>query len=258
MALETTLLRENERIDDLLTNNLKIIQSDEVFSFSLDAVLLTHFCHVPKRGKLIDLCTGNGVIPILLTTRSECHIVGVEIQPRLHDMALRSVRLNGLESSIDIVCDDVRRAHERFGHGVFDHVTMNPPYLPAESSMPNVNPFIAAARHELNGTLDEMIAACARLVKSGGKVSIVHRPARLTEIIDTMRKYRLEPKRMRFVHPRLEEEANMVLIEAIKDGGVELRLLPPLIVFAHGQTYTPELQRIFYGRKARDEKYEGE
>ena len=111
------------------------------------------------------------------------------------------------------------------------------------------------ARHELNGTLDEIVKACARLVKSGGKVAMVHRPARLTEIIETMRKCRLEPKRMRFVHPRLDEEANMVLIEAIKDGGVELRLLPPMIVFEEGQASTPELQQIFYGRKARDESY---
>ncbi len=253
--MDTMLLKENERIDDLLTNNLKIIQSDEVFSFSLDAVLLARFCHVPKRGKVLDLCTGNGVIPILLSTRCEGQIVGVEIQPRLCDMALRSVQLNGLESSITIVCDDARRVHERFGHGAFDHVTINPPYLPATGRDKNINPYIANARHELNGTLDELVNACARLVKSGGKVSMVHRPARLTEIIETMRKYRLEPKRMRFVHPRLDEEANIVLIEAIKDGGVELRLLPPMIVFEEGQTYTPELQQIFYGRKARDESY---
>lgn len=248
-------LNPEERIDDLLTHQLKIIQSDEVFSFSLDAVLLARFSQIPPKGHILDLCTGNGVIPLLLTPRTRASITGVEIQERLYDMAVRSVRLNGLEDRIRLIQGDLKTVHEVLGYGRFDHVTVNPPYLPPRSGQQNVNPYVASARHEIHCTLEEVVAACARLVKSGGKVSMVHRPARLADIVDCFRSRRLEPKRIRFVHPRIDEEANMVLIEAIKDGGTEVRLLPPMIVFEKGQIYTPELQNIFYGRKARDSRY---
>lgn len=245
-------LHQNERIDDLLTNDLKLIQSEEVFCFSLDAVLLAHFASLPKRGKFLDLCTGNGVIPILLSTRTNGHITGVDIQERLIDMAQRSVQLNGLESQIELVCGDLREIHKQLGYGTYDYITVNPPYLPPGRGKMNENPYILAARYEIYCNLNDVVAACSKLVKSGGKVAIVHRSDRLVDLIAELRAHRLEPKRMRFVHPRSDEEANMVLVEAIKDGGKEVRVLPPLIVFAEGQTYTLELQKIFGGRIARD------
>jgi tRNA1(Val) A37 N6-methylase TrmN6 len=249
MKVERVELQPGERLDDLLTQDLKIIQSDEVFSFSLDAVLLARFCTAPKTGAIVDLCTGNGVIPLLLTTRTGARITGVEIQPRLADMARRNVELNELGDRVRIELADLKTYHEQAGHGSFDLVTVNPPYLSATSGEIKGNPHIAAARHELFATLSDVTLACARLVKSGGKVAMVHRPSRLAEIVTELRAAKLEPKRMRFIHPRRDQEANIVLIEALKDGKPELRLLPPLVVHEADGSYTEELLDIFYGRK---------
>ncbi|MEX2459935.1 MAG: tRNA1(Val) (adenine(37)-N6)-methyltransferase [Paenibacillaceae bacterium] len=232
-----------------MTHQLRIIQSDEVFSFSLDAVLLARFCTVPLRGKIIDLCTGNAVIPLLLSTRTKASIHAIEIQERLADMAERSVAMNQLQGQIHIIQGDLRRAHEKLGHGAFDLVTVNPPYLPVVNGVQNSNMHFAAARHEIHCNLEEVVASCAKLIRSGGKVAMVHRPSRLADIMSLMRQYRLEPKRIRFVHPRVEEEANMVLVEAMKDGKPELRLLPPVIAFKNKNDYSDELMDIFYGKK---------
>jgi tRNA1(Val) A37 N6-methylase TrmN6 len=237
-----------ERIDDLMTHDLRIIQSDDVFSFSLDAVLLARFCSVPSRGKIIDLCTGNAVIPLLLSTRTKASIHAIEIQERLADMAERSVRMNELQNQIQIIKGDLRVAHETLGHGEFDLVTVNPPYLPVVNGVQNTNEHFAAARHEIHCNLEEVVTSCAKLVRSGGKVAMVHRPSRLVDIMSLMRQYRLEPKRIRFVHPRVDEEANMVLIEAIKDGKPEVRMLPPVIAFKNKIDYSDELMQIFYGK----------
>lgn len=240
-------LHARERVDDLLTNELKIIQSNEVFSFSMDAVLLARFCTVPVKGAILDLCTGNGVIPLLLSTRTKANIVGVEIQHRLYDMAIRNVSMNHLEQQIRIIHGDLRLFHKEAGHGSFDAITVNPPYLPVHSGEQNLNEYMAIARHEVNCTLEDVIAACSKLVRAGGKVAMVHRPSRFAELICLMRQYRMEPKRIRFVHPRPTEEANMVLIEALKDGKPEVRLLPPLIVYENNNEYCRELLDIYYG-----------
>ena len=245
MNQQSGTLLPGERLDDLLRNELKIIQSREVFSFSIDAVLLAHFCSTPVKGRIMDLCTGNGVIPILLTARTRAAIDGVEIQERLASMAVRSVELNGLGDQVTIRHMDLKEAHLAYGHGVFDLVTVNPPYLATAPRDHNGNPHYAAARHELHCTLEDVIAACARLVRFGGKVAMVHRPSRLADILVLLRSYRLEPKRLRFVHPRAEEEANMVLIEAVREGKPDLRLLPPLFVYKEGQTYSDELLRVY-------------
>jgi tRNA1(Val) A37 N6-methylase TrmN6 len=241
-------LRSGERLDDLLTHNLKIIQSPEVFSFSLDAVLLARFAGIPPRGRILDLCTGNGVIPLLLSTRTEASIDGVEIQPRLADMALRSVQINDLSHRIRIIENDL--LEWKVEGELYDAVTVNPPYLPLQSGDHKDNYHQAMARHELGCKLEDVVAACARAVRPGGRVSMVHRPTRLVDIIDLMRRYRLEPKRIRFVHPRQEAEANMVLIEGTRDGKPESRLLPPLIVYGEDGDYTPELLAVFYGKAA--------
>ncbi|HEX7056174.1 MAG TPA: tRNA1(Val) (adenine(37)-N6)-methyltransferase [Bacilli bacterium] len=243
-------LRGRERIDDLLTHHLKIIQSDEVFSFSLDAVLLARFCTVPARGKIIDLGTGNGVIPLLLSTRTQATIIGVEIQERLWDMAVRNVALNGLQHQLSMIHGDLREIRQVTGAGSFDVVTINPPYLPIASGDKNINAHVAEARHEINCTLAEAVAACAGLVRAGGKVAMVHRASRLAEIIVLFRQHRLEPKRIRFVHPRAGQEANLVLVEATRDGKPEVRLLPPLIVH-EGESYCRELEDIYLGRQNR-------
>lgn len=242
------MLQAGERLDDLLTHNLKIIQSPEVFSFSLDAVLLARFAGVPPRGRLLDLCTGNGVIPLLLTTRTDASIDGIEIQPRLAHMAQRSVELNGLSEKINIVEADLREWNKE--GNLYDAITVNPPYLPLQSGDYKENHHQAMARHEIGCKLEDVIAACARSVRAGGRVSMVHRPSRLVDIIDLMRRYRLEPKRIRFVHPREGAEANMVLIEGTRDGKPEVRMLPPIIVYGENGDYTPELLAVFYGKAA--------
>jgi tRNA1(Val) A37 N6-methylase TrmN6 len=242
------MLLPNERADDLLRNDLKIIQSDDVFSFSMDAVLLARFCSVPARGKVMDLCTGNGVVPLLVSTRTKARLWGVEIQERLADMASRSVKLNGLEDRIHIENGDLKEIHQKVGMGTYDLVTVNPPYLPVTAGEQNMNVHFAAARHEIFCTLEDVVAACSRLVKYGGKVAMVHRPGRLVDILTLMRKYRLEPKRVRFVHPRVGDEANMVLVEGIREGKPDLRMLPPVIVYGPEGGYTEELMGIYYGK----------
>ncbi|QYR21688.1 tRNA1(Val) (adenine(37)-N6)-methyltransferase [Paenibacillus sp. sptzw28] len=242
-------LEPNERLDDLLTHQLHIIQSREVFSFSMDAVLLARFAGIPPRGKVLDLCTGNGVVPLLLSTRTKATITGVEIQPKLADMARRSVEWNRLGDQIVIHEGDLRTFYEHSGYGVYDAITVNPPYMPAGRGDHSENEYVAMARHELNGSLDDIVAACAKLVRTGGRVSMVHRPSRFIEIIETLRRWKLEPKRIRFVHPHREAEANMVLIEAVRDGKPDIKLLPPLIVYNEDKHYNEEIIRIYYGNK---------
>lgn len=240
------MLLPHERADDLLRNNLKIIQADDVFSFSMDAVLLARFCSVPPRGRIMDLCTGNGVVPMLLSTRTQAEIWGLEIQERLADMAVRSVQLNGLEERIHIEQGDLKEYRTREA-SLFDLVTVNPPYLPVCAGEQNGNLHFAAARHEIFCTLEDVLAACSRLTRYGGKVAMVHRPARLTDILEGMRRAGLEPKRLRFVHPKAEQEANMVLVEGIRGGKPDLRLLPPLVVYGPDGQYTGELMEVYYG-----------
>ncbi|MNI05665.1 N5-glutamine S-adenosyl-L-methionine-dependent methyltransferase [compost metagenome] len=249
MNLTPPELRPTERIDDLLTHGLHIIQSEEVFSFSLDAVLLARFCSAPRRGRIVDLCTGNGVIPLLLTTRTQASICGVEIQERLFSMAQRNVQLNDLGQQLEMLHGDLKTIHQTLGHGQFDLVTVNPPYLPVPAGEQNVNEHVAAARHEIHCTLEDVIAACAKLCRAGGKVAMVHRATRLVDICTLMRQYRLEPKRIRFVHARAGEEAMMVLIEGMKDGKPEIRTSPPLIVYQEDGQYGNELMELYYGGK---------
>lgn len=249
MEMREALLQTGERLDHLLTQNLKIIQSPEVFSFSLDAVLLARYAGIPAKGRVLDLCTGNGVVPLLLSTRTQAVIDGVEIQPRLADMARRSVELNGLRERVVIIEADLREwAKDPAVRGRYDAVTVNPPYLPRGSGDYKENPYKAMARHEIGCTLEDVASACAAAVKHGGRVTMVHRPSRLADIIETLRRYKLEPKRMRLIHPRRDVEANMVLIEAVKGGRPELRVEPSLIVYGPDGRYAEELLHIFYGR----------
>lgn len=225
-------LAADERIDDLLTGSgLRIIQSREVFSFSLDAVLLSRFATIPKKGKIADLCTGNGVIPLLLSERTEAHIDAIEIQPRLADMARRSVAMNGREHRIAVIEADLRQYYKEAGNGLYDAITVNPPYMPVTAGDKNENEHYAIARHELHCTIEDIARACCRILRTGGKLSLVHRPSRLLDILESLRRWRLEPKRIQFIHPHAGAEANMVLIEAARDGKPDIKLLPPIMVY---------------------------
>lgn len=245
------LLKDDERLDYLLAENLRIIQSPSVFSFSLDAVLLARFVQIPKsKGHIIDLCSGNGVIPLFLSARTKAKITGVELQPRLHDMATRSIAYNKLEAQIDMQLGDVNDAPKTLGIEKYDAVTCNPPYFLAnELSEQNANEHYAIARHEIHLTLEQAIEASSRLLKQGGKAAFVHRPGRLLDIVTAMRANRLEPKRIQFVHSKRGKEANTLLIEAIKDGKPDLKILPPLYVYEDNNEYTKEVRALLYGEQ---------
>lgn len=242
-------LKDGERLDYLLAEKLRIIQSPAVFSFSLDAVLLAKFVYVPiQKGHLIDLCSGNGVIPLFLSARTKGNITGVEIQDRLYDMAVRSIKYNHLEERLHMIHGDIKQMPEKLGYGKYDVVTCNPPYFttPSQDEI-NQNKYIAIARHEILCTLEDCIRVSSQLVRTGGKVAFVHRPGRLLDMITLMRKYNLEPKRLRFVYPKLGKEANTILIEATKDGKPDVKVLSPLVVYDENNEYTDEVNGILYG-----------
>ncbi|GIN88410.1 methyltransferase [Heyndrickxia sporothermodurans] len=244
-------LKEDERLDYLLAEKLRIIQSPSVFAFSLDAVLLARFAYLPiQKGKIIDLCSGNGVIPLLISNRTKATITGVEIQERLYDMAVRSVQYNQLENQIRMIHGDIKDMPETLGTGKFDVVTCNPPYFSTPPrSEKNANEHLAIARHELLCTLEDVIMVSSKLLRQGGKAAFVHRPERLLDILTLMRKYRLEPKRLRFVYPKHGKEANTILVEGIKDGKRDLKVLSPLYIYREENQYSEEVNEMLFGKQ---------
>lgn len=239
-------LKEQERIDDLQRNGYKIIQNKEAFCFGMDAVLLSGFALVKEGETVLDLGTGTGIIPILLEAKSKGkHFTGLEIQEAMADMAGRSVRLNGLEEKIDIVNGDIKEASHLFGAASFDVVTSNPPYMNDAHGLKNPDVPKAVARHEVLCTLEDVVREAARCLKPGGRFYMVHRPHRLIEIITALTSYKLEPKRMKMVHPFANREANMVMIEAVRGGRSMIKVEAPVIVYKEPGVYTDEIYDIY-------------
>lgn len=239
-------LKENERIDDLERNNLKIIQDTKRFCFGMDAVLLTGFARLKEGDKCLDMGTGTGIIPILLSAKTNCSdFTALEIQPDSADMARRSVKLNGLEDKIKVVDGDIKEASSIFKKASFDAVTCNPPYMIGQHGLKNPDSALSIARHEVMCTFEDVAANAAAVLKSGGKFFLVHRPFRLAEIMVTLSKYRLEPKRMKLVYPFIDSEPNMVLIEAVRGGKSRLTVEKPLIVYSEPGKYTDEIYDIY-------------
>ena len=194
----------------------------------------------------MDLCTGSGVVPILMSAKTRAkHLTGLEIQEAQVRLARESVRLNGLEDRIDITAGDIREADALFAPASFDVVTCNPPYKKAGSGLVNPRDELALARHEIAMCFEDAAKAAAYLLRDGGHVYLVHRPGRLSELIRVLSAHRLETKALRFVHPYRDAEANMVLLECVKGAGVFLRTLPPLIVYRERNVYTDEIKRIY-------------
>ncbi len=239
-------LREGERFDDLERNHYRIIQNPEKFCFGMDAVLLSGFVRVKEGENVIDLGTGTGIIPILLKAKTPGkHFTGLELQAESVDMARRSVAYNGLERSIDIVEGDICTASERFGASRFDVVTTNPPYMTGQHGIVNPELPKAIARHELRCTLEDVVREGARLLKPGGRFYMVHRPFRLAEIIQVLTRFHLEPKRIKFVHPYVDREPNMVLMECCKGGRPRVTIEAPLIVYTAPGVYSPEIYDVY-------------
>ena len=245
--MKTIKLRDGERIDDLQRNGYQIIQNPGRFCFGIDAVLLSAFAKAKAGEKVLDLGTGNGIIPILMSARTSGEkFFGLEIQPESADLARRSVELNELESKIEIVTGDMKGAADIFGAASFNVITMNPPYMTGAHGIINPTDAKAIARHEITCSLDEMLESASKLLKSKGRFYMIHRPFRLAEIMCLMVKHHLEPKRMRLVYPFVDKEPNMVLIEGLKGGNSRITVEPPLIVYEKPGIYTEELKSLYY------------
>ncbi|MBQ1870848.1 MAG: tRNA1(Val) (adenine(37)-N6)-methyltransferase [Lachnospiraceae bacterium] len=239
-------IKEHERVDDLQRCGYKIIQNPEAFCFGMDAVLLSSFAKVFEKERAIDLGTGNGIIPILLRGKTAGRdFTGLEIQEESAAMARRSVMLNDLESDINIVTGDIVGASALFGAAAFDVVTSNPPYMIGMHGIKNPDDAKAIARHEIKCTFDDIAREASKLLKEKGRFYLVHRPFRLPELFETMKKYKLEPKRMIMVYPYVDKEPNMVLIEGIKGGRARLTVEKPLIVYKETNVYTDEIYDIY-------------
>lgn len=241
----TDLVYEHERVDDLQLNDLKIIQNPKGFCFSIDAVLLSNFVSLKKNAKVVDLGSGTGIIPILLAGKSKTsHITGVEIQSEVADMAKRSIKLNKLEDRIEILNIDLKNTEEYLDINKYDVVTSNPPYMYPDGNI-NIDDKKAISRHEVKCSLEDVVRTASRLLKHNGRFFMVHRPIRLADIMVCLRQYKLEPKKLKFIHPTYSKKPNLILIECVKCAKPELKILDPLYVYKENGEYTDEIYSIY-------------
>ena len=235
-------------INDLVGyDNLKIVQNKNYFNFSLESVVLPRFCEI-KKGKIqiMDLCTGNAPIPLILSTQTDNNIIGVEIQKDIYELAIESVRINKLENRISILNMNIKDIFNKFETDTFDLITCNPPYFKVnEFSNLNNNEIKSIARHEILITLEEIVEISKKLLKNGGSLVIVHRASRFPELLSILNKNNLEPKRVRFLHPKREQNANLVLVDAKKNGKPGLKVLPSLICHSEDGSYSDEILKMF-------------
>ncbi|GEB09926.1 MAG: tRNA1(Val) (adenine(37)-N6)-methyltransferase [Streptococcus equinus] len=248
-----SILKEGERIDQLFSTDVKIIQNREVFSYSIDSVLLSRFPKIPSRGLIVDLCSGNGAVGLFASTRTKAPIIEVEIQERLADMAERSIQLNDLGEQVQMINDDLKNLLNHVPRTGVDLILCNPPYFKvSETSKKNLSEHYLLARHEITTNLEEICDIARHALKSNGRLALVHRPDRFLDIIDTLRQYNLAPKRIQFVYPKVGKDANLLLVEAIKDGSTDgLKILPPLFVHKENGDYTDEIFEIYYGKNGK-------
>lgn len=245
------LLRDGERLDDLGRKGYRIIQNPKKFCFGMDAVLLSAFAEAKEGERVLDLCTGNGILPILLEAKTKGDsFVGLEIQEESASLARRSVSFNGLDDKIEIVTGDLKDASKIFGASSFDVVTSNPPYMIGGHGLKNPDDAKMIARHEVLMELSDLIRETAKLLKPQGRCYFVHRPFRLVEIFSLMHEYKIEPKRMRLVYPYADKEPNMVLIEGIRGGKPRLTVEKPLVVYKEKNVYTDEVKDLYFADEA--------
>ena len=227
--------------------NLKIVQNTDMFNFSLDSVLLPNFVTLNKNtAKILDIGCGNAPIPLILSTKTRAKIIGVEIQKDVYELALKTVKMNDLEKQIEIINDDINNIYTYFETESFDTVVCNPPYFKVATT-PNLNTieYKTIARHEIKLNLEQIINVAKKVLKNNGNIAMVHRPERLSDIITIMRKNNIEPKRIRFVYPKETKEANILLIEGVKNGRPGLKILPPLYSHCENGDYSKQIKKYF-------------
>lgn len=235
-----------ERWDDLMRCGYQILQDPDTFCFGMDAVLLSSFAKVAEGEVVLDLGTGNGIIPILLAAKTPGkHFTGIDIQPKVLSLAKRSIEKNNLNDKISFHEVDIKVADEVFPIGSFDVVTSNPPYMIGSHGLKNENQALSIARHEILCDFDDIIRVTRRLLRPKGRFYLVHRPFRLVEILSKMSGNGIEPKRMRLVHPHEEKEPNMVLIEGVRGGKPRLKIEKPLVVYSSNGEYTQEITKLY-------------
>ncbi len=235
-----------EKIDDLQRSGLHILQDPGRFCFGMDAVLLTGYVGETRGKALLDLGTGTGIIPLLLSAKTNIeHLTGLEIQEESADMASRSVAMNGLQDRISIVQGDIREADRLFAPASFDVITSNPPYMKGQHGLQNPDSPKAIARHEIMCDFDDIVRVTKKLLRPGGHFYLVHRPFRLAELFTVLCASGLEPKRMRLVHPYIDREPNMVLLDCVRGGQSRLTVDRPLIVYEKPGVYTKEIYDVY-------------
>ncbi|MBI5975569.1 tRNA1(Val) (adenine(37)-N6)-methyltransferase [Staphylococcus canis] len=240
-------IQTHERVDCLIKENLKIIQNDAYFAFSTDALLLGHFTEVRKRDRILDMCTGNGIIPLLLSGKGSNEITGVEVQAELVDMARRSIALNHLDSRIKIEHMDINAIPQRFKPAQFDLITCNPPYFKMNQVNQHQLEAHKIARHEVLCTLDDCFRVASHALKEGGRMVMVHRAERMLDVFESMRHYRIEPKSLYMIYSKQGKEAQTIVVEGRKGGRQGLKIAPPFYIYDQDHEYTDEMRRVYYG-----------
>ena len=240
-------LKENERIDDLEFKGLKIIQNTDGFCFGIDAVLLSDFAkEIKNNSNVLDLGTGTGILSILLSGKTNLNkIYGIEIQEDVADMAKRSVELNNLENKIEIINKNIKELNNIFEKNYFDAIVTNPPYKKINTGKENEKTNKYISRHEVTASLEDFIKISFDLLKDKGSFYMVHRPERLSEIIYLLKKNKLEPKQIRFVHSNINDEPKLVLIKSVKNAKEFLKIEKPLFIYDDNGNYTEEILKIY-------------
>lgn len=237
-----------KRLDDILGyKNLKIYQDSRFFSFSLDSIILANYCHINLRDKkIVDFCSGNGVVSLIVSKRCNTVIDTVEIQEKLYDLAVESINYNKLSDRINPCCMNVVDfATNPLNNSKYDLVLCNPPYFKIEdNSTKNLSYEKTVARHEVLFNLDDLCKCSNLVLKDNGRLCIVHRTDRLIDIITTFRKYNIEPKRIKFIHERIDKESTLVLIEGQKLGKVGLKIDSPLVLYDENNNITEEYNKL--------------
>ena len=229
--------------------NKYIVQDTQMFNFSLDSVLLPNFVTLNKNIKnILDIGCGNAPIPLILSTKTSALITGVEIQKDVYDLAVKSVKINNLENQINIINADINELYNKFETESFDVITCNPPFFKVgEQSNLNKSDYKTIARHEVKLNLDDIFKISKKLLKNNGYVAIVHRPERLLDILESMKKYNIEPKKIQFIYPKTNMEANILLVEGKKNGNKGLKILPPIYTHLENGEYTEQIKKYFEG-----------